>query len=154
MASTDGDGHVTKRLQKELMSLMMGADVGATAFPNDDNLFEWMATLDGSDGTPYEGLTYKLKLAFPETYPYKPPQITFETPIFHPNVDDHGNICLDILKDKWSSAFSTHSILQSLRSLLGDPNNESPLNAQAAQLWPNKEEFRRVNLKKYQEATA
>lgn len=66
----------------------------------------------------YEGLTYKLKLVFPETYPYKPPLITFETPCFHPNVDEHGNICLDILKEKWSSAFSVSTILQSLRSLL------------------------------------
>lgn len=66
----------------------------------------------------YEGLTYKLKLVFPETYPYKAPLITFETPCFHPNVDEHGNICLDILKEKWSSAFSVSTILQSLRSLL------------------------------------
>ncbi|CAN0449543.1 unnamed protein product [Ectocarpus sp. 12 AP-2014] len=100
------------------MGIMMGADPGASAFPNDDNLFEWTATLCGSEDTAYEGLTYKLKLVFPETYPYKAPLITFETPCFHPNVDEHGNICLDILKEKWSSAFSVSTILQSLRSLL------------------------------------
>ena len=31
-------------------------------------------------------------------YPYSPPVVKFETPCFHPNVDQHGNICLDILK--------------------------------------------------------
>lgn len=30
---------------------MMGADPGASAFPNDDNLFEWTATLCGSEDT-------------------------------------------------------------------------------------------------------
>ncbi len=30
---------------------MMGADPGASAFPNDDNLFEWTATLSGSEDT-------------------------------------------------------------------------------------------------------
>ncbi|CAM9390725.1 unnamed protein product [Choristocarpus tenellus] len=154
MSSSSGDGNVARRLQQELMQMMMGGDVGTTAFPNEDNLFEWTATVDGSDGTPYEGLTYKLKLAFPETYPYKPPMITFETPCFHPNVDEHGNICLDILKDQWSSAFSVRTILQSLRSLLGDPNNDSPLNVQAAQLWSNQKEYREVLCKMYQEATA
>lgn len=72
----------------------------------------------------YEGLTYKLKLVFPDTYPYKAPLITFETPCFHPNVDEHGNICLDILKEKWSSAFSVSTILQSLRSLLAGESRD------------------------------
>lgn len=33
------------------MGIMMGADPGASAFPNDDNLFEWTATLCGSEDT-------------------------------------------------------------------------------------------------------
>lgn len=39
------------RLQQELMGIMMGEDPGASAFPNDDNLFEWTATLCGSEDT-------------------------------------------------------------------------------------------------------
>ena len=39
------------RLQQELMGIMMSADPGASAFPNDDNLFEWTATLKGCDDT-------------------------------------------------------------------------------------------------------
>jgi hypothetical protein len=88
----------------------------------------------------YEGLTYKLSLTFPAEYPYVAPVIRFVTPCFHPNVDaQHGSICLDILKDKWSAAYSVSTILMSLRSLLGEPNNESPLNSYAAQLWSNPE---------------
>ena len=85
-------------------------------------------------------------------YPYKPPNVKFETPCFHPNVDVYGNICLDILKDKWSAAYSVRTVLLSLQSLLGEPNNDSPLNTTAAQLWANQPEFRAVLLSKHQEA--
>jgi ubiquitin-conjugating enzyme E2 C len=113
----------------------MSGDKDATAFPQGDNIFQWMGTINGAPDTCYEGLSYKLSLSFPEDYPYAAPTIKFTTPCFHPNVDQHGNICLDILKEKWSPAYSVSTILVSLRSLLGEPNNDSPLNGYAAQLW-------------------
>lgn len=140
-ANSKGDG-VTKRLQTELMGLMTSGDKAATAFPDGDNLFKWVGTLKGGDDTAFEGLVYKLELRFPPEYPFSPPTITFTTPCFHPNVDDRGNICLDILKDKWSASLSVSAVLQSLRSLLGDPNNDSPLNGQAAAMWHDQKAFR------------
>ncbi|CDP07134.1 unnamed protein product [Coffea canephora] len=41
------------------------------------------------------------------------------------------------LQDKWSSAYDCRTILLSIQSLLGEPNNESPLNSSAAALWKN-----------------
>lgn len=76
----------------------MSGNSSISAFPVGDNLFNWMATLTGPEGTPYNGLSYKLTLNFPARYPYVPPTVKFHTPIYHPNVDEHGNICLDILK--------------------------------------------------------
>jgi len=143
---------VTKRLQSELMKLMMSGNKAITAFPDGDNLFSWSGNLLGADGTVYEGLSYKLSLKFPAEYPFSAPTIKFVTPCFHPNVDTHGNICLDILKEKWSAAYSVETILVSLRSLLGEPNNDSPLNSYAAQLWDNQEEYLAVNQQKYREA--
>jgi ubiquitin-conjugating enzyme E2 C len=111
----------------------------------------------------YDGLKYTLILKFPASYPYTAPVVTFETTCFHPNVDLAGNICLDILKDKWSASYNVRTILLSIQSLLGEPNNDSPLNAQAAALWENQEgsidllnskrlktrtEFRKIVLKK------
>lgn len=65
------------------------------------------------------GLTYKLTLEFPHSYPYSAPVVRFATPCFHPNVDSAGNICLDILKDKWSALYDVRTILLSIQSLLG-----------------------------------
>jgi ubiquitin-protein ligase len=67
----------------------------------------------------YEGLKFKLTLAFPADYPYKAPTVVFATPCFHPNVDTEGRICLDILKEKWSAVHNVRTILLSIQSLLG-----------------------------------
>jgi ubiquitin-conjugating enzyme E2 C len=67
--------------------------------------------------------------------------------MYHPNVDTHGNICLDILKEKWSAVYNVQTVLLSLQSLLGEPNNDSPLNLAAAEMWDKKEEFKEQVLK-------
>jgi len=142
---------VTKRLQSELMQLMLSPSPGISAFPNaDGNLLSWTATISGPSETPYENLTFKLSFAFPNNYPYSPPTVLFKTPIYHPNVDFAGRICLDILKDKWSAVYNVQSVLLSLQSLLGEPNNASPLNGQAAELWDsNPQEFKRLVLARH-----
>ena len=104
VSSTGSDMHagkgiasVTKRLQSELMQLMMSGDKDATAFPQGDNLFEWVGTIVGANGTVYEGLTYKLYLKFPADYPYSAP--TIKLPCFHQRRPVR-QCCLDILKGK------------------------------------------------------
>jgi ubiquitin-conjugating enzyme E2 C len=144
-----GKSSVAKRLQSELMALMMGGVADVSAFPDGDNLFKWLGTIKGANDTVYEGLTFKLSIEFPSTYPHKPPFVKFETACFHPNVDQNGVICLDILKDKWSPVYNVKAILLSIQSLLGEPNNDSPLNTQAAELWHNQVEFKKLLLKKY-----
>ncbi|KAH6634159.1 ubiquitin-conjugating enzyme/RWD-like protein [Chaetomium sp. MPI-SDFR-AT-0129] len=125
-----------KRLQTELMQLMTSPAPGVSAFPSaDGNLLTWRATIEGPEGTPYSGLTLKLSFEFPKNYPYAPPTVLFRTPIYHPNFDFSGRICLDILKDKWTAAYNIQTVLLSLQSLLGEPNNKSPLNGEAAKLW-------------------
>ncbi len=109
----------------------MSNSPGVSAFPvSDDNMLEWTGTITGPEGTYYEGLTFKLSLSFPHNYPYKAPTVKFVSPMWHPNVDMSGNICLDILKDKWSAVYNVQTLLLSLQSLLEEANNSSPLNAQ------------------------
>ena len=67
------------------------------------------------------GMKFKLKLEFPPGYPYTAPTVKFTTTCFHPNVDMDGNICLDILKEKWSALYEVRTILLSIQSLLGKP---------------------------------
>ncbi|TVY78134.1 Ubiquitin-conjugating enzyme E2-20 kDa [Lachnellula suecica] len=143
----------TKRLQTELMQLMNSPTPGISAFPSaDGNILTWAATIEGPEETPYEGLTLKLSFAFPSNYPYAPPTVLFQTPIYHPNVDFSGRICLDILKDKWTAAYNIQTVLLSLQSLLGEPNNASPLNGEAAELWDkDMEEFKKKVTARHQD---
>ena len=102
---------------------MLSPSPGVSAFPSSpENLLNWTATIAGPSGTPYANLTFKLSFQFPANYPYAPPTVLFKTPIYHPNVDFSGRICLDILKDKWSAVYNVQSVLLSLQSLLGEPN--------------------------------
>ncbi|RPA85451.1 putative ubiquitin-conjugating enzyme E2-20 kDa [Ascobolus immersus RN42] len=143
---------VVKRLQSELMQLMMSSTPGITAFPEEGNLLKWKATIAGPEDTPYHGYTFKLSFEFPSNYPYAAPTVLFVTPMFHPNVDMAGRICLDILKEKWSAVYNVQSILLSLQSLLGEPNNKSPLNGQAAELWDaNPKEYKRLVAARYKD---
>eukprot|EP00520_Triparma_pacifica_P016300 CAMPEP_0118655934 /NCGR_PEP_ID=MMETSP0785-20121206/13212_1 /TAXON_ID=91992 /ORGANISM="Bolidomonas pacifica, Strain CCMP 1866" /LENGTH=176 /DNA_ID=CAMNT_0006548743 /DNA_START=28 /DNA_END=558 /DNA_ORIENTATION=+ len=153
-ASVGGGESVTKRLQQELMGLMMQPSDGVSAFPSEDNMFIWTASLTGPPSTPYSSQSYKLNIAFPADYPYTAPTIKFTTGIWHPNIDLHGNICLDILKEKWSAAYSIRTVLVSLRSLLGEPNNDSPLNVQAAGMWDDQKRFAEVAKSKWEEEMA
>lgn len=52
VASVTKDKHsVSKRLQQELLSLMMSGEKGVSAFPDGDNLFKWIGTIQGPAGT-------------------------------------------------------------------------------------------------------
>jgi len=62
-----------------------------------------------------------------------PPKVIFCTKIYHPNIDNLGRICLDILKDKWSPALQIRSVLLSIQALLSSPNPDDPLNNEAAE---------------------
>ncbi len=103
---------------------MLNPTPGVSAFPDspESSLLTWTATISGPPDTPYSGLTFKLSFNFPSNYPYTPPTVLFKTPIYHPNVDFSGRICLDILKEKWSAVLNVGSVLVSLQSLLGEPN--------------------------------
>lgn len=134
-----------KRLQKEVSEIQKDTPVNCSAGPNNNDLFNWEATIIGPTETPYEGGIFKLKILFPADYPFKPPKITFETPIYHPNINSNGGICLDILKDQWSPALNITKVLLSICSLLDEPNPDDPLVPDIAQLFKsNKAEFTRL----------
>lgn len=92
-----------------------------------DNMFMWEAKVGGPVGTCYEGGVFDIELSFPPEYPFKPPKLTFKTKIYHPNIDENGEICLDLLKDAWKPGVTIEKILLSVLGLLMEPNPDTPL---------------------------
>jgi ubiquitin-conjugating enzyme E2 A len=74
-------------------------------------------------------------MVFKNTYPMEAPMVKFLTNIFHPNVYEGGKLCLDILGNQWSPIYGIEAILTSIRSLLSDPNPDSPANGAAAEMY-------------------
>nr|CAH8825953.1 unnamed protein product [Trichobilharzia regenti] len=134
-----------KRIQKELTDIMSDPPPNCSAFPRGDNLYEWVSTLLGPQGSVYEGGIFFLDIHFSTEYPFKPPKVIFKTRIYHCNINSHGIICLDILKDNWSPALTISKVLLSICSLLTDCNPADPLvGSIASQYMHNRSEHDRI----------
>ncbi|KZO91003.1 ubiquitin-conjugating enzyme [Calocera viscosa TUFC12733] len=137
-----------RRLIRDFKRLATDPPQGVSGSPCRDNIMVWNAVIFGPADTPFEDGTFKLTLTFDESYPNKPPTVKFLSRMFHPNVYATGELCLDILQNRWSPTYDVAAILTSVQSLLHDPNPNSPANAEAAQLYREnmKEYVRRVKL--------
>lgn len=130
-----------KRIQRELADITLDPPPNCSAGPKGDNIYDWVGTILGPQGTVYQGGVFFLEITFPTDYPFKPPKIIFRTRIYHCNINAQGHICLDILKDNWSPAFTVSKVLLSVTALLTDCNPADPLVGNIAQQYiTNREE--------------
>jgi ubiquitin-conjugating enzyme E2 D len=126
-----------RRIQREFEEMQKDPPAGCTAGPeNPDNLNKWKAIIVGPPETPYEGGVFNLEINFPADYPFRPPHCRFTTRIYHPNINNEGGICVDILKStSWSPALTIAKVLLSISSLMADPNPDDPLVPEIAQVY-------------------
>ncbi|KAI1336466.1 ubiquitin-conjugating enzyme E2 2 [Xylariaceae sp. FL0016] len=126
---------ITQRMQTD-------PPAGVSASPVPDNVMTWNAVIIGPADTPFEDGTFRLVMHFEEQYPNKPPAVKFISQMFHPNVYATGELCLDILQNRWSPTYDVAAVLTSIQSLLNDPNTGSPANVEASNLYKdNRKEY-------------
>jgi len=139
-----------KRITNELQDLKENPVENCSAGPNDmQDITKWVATIFGPTKTPYENGVFKLNIEFGKEYPFKPPKIIFTTPIYHCNISQSGNICLDVLKDNWSPALNISKLLLSICSLLAEPNPNDPLVPDIADLLMKNKDIHDANAREY-----
>ncbi|CAH2003478.1 unnamed protein product [Acanthoscelides obtectus] len=104
---------------------------GICIFAKDDKLSLLESKIKGPEGSPYEAGIFTLEIQIPERYPFAPPSIKFTNKVYHPNVDENGRICLDLLKmppsGGWKPTIGIEGLLIAVRMLLESPNPDDPL---------------------------
>lgn len=89
----------------------------------------------GASGTPFAGRQLFKTLRFPADYPYSPPKIKFQHPIYHPNVHEGSQVLCWDDDDTTGSTYDLISIIGMVNTLMGKPNTNSPANRGAAELY-------------------
>lgn len=123
----------------------------------DDDIYRWEVIIFGPRDTPFESGIFKAELKFPINYPEEPPTFKFISPMWHPNIDKDGNVCISILhksgnddfgyeqlNERWMPVRSIESVIMSIVCLLDSPNCESSANPDAGQqVRENREDYNR-----------
>ncbi|XP_064628988.1 ubiquitin-conjugating enzyme E2 S-like [Lineus longissimus] len=123
-----------RQVAKEISELTCDPPEGIKIFPNDEDITDIQATIEGPSGTPYAGGTFRMKLVLGKNFPSEPPKGYFITKIFHPNVSKNGEICVNTLKKDWKAELGIKHILLTIKCLLIVPNPESALNEEAGKM--------------------
>ncbi|KAL4472686.1 hypothetical protein ABPG74_018635 [Tetrahymena malaccensis] len=114
-------------------------------YTQSENLNQLEGLIIGPQDTPYEGLPYTVTITIPEQYPIEPPKVIFNQQILHPNISEEGEICLNILQDKWNSVLTIQKVLVSIVSLLYEKNLDDVYNHYAKTLYKeDPEEYRNL----------
>uniref|UniRef100_A0A6V7HZC2 UBC core domain-containing protein n=1 Tax=Bracon brevicornis TaxID=1563983 RepID=A0A6V7HZC2_9HYME len=123
-----------RRLKKELIGLSSRPPEGISCYQKENRINSLIATISGPQGTPYEGGLFDIQVDVDERYPFHPPTLKFLTPVYHPNIDTAGRICMDLLKispkqghEGWKPTVTLEILLVAVRLLLKDPNPDDPL---------------------------
>eukprot|EP00741_Cyanophora_paradoxa_P014888 tig00020828_g14362.t1 len=126
---------VITRLARELRELATTPPEGIRVIINEEKITDVVADIEGPVGTPYEGGVFRMRLALGQDFPQAPPRGYFITKIFHPNVANNGEICVNVLKKDWKSDMGLQHVLLVIRCLLIVPFPESALNEEAGKLF-------------------
>lgn len=82
----------------------------------------------------FKGRSFTFLINIYEDYPFRAPKVTCKEEIFHPNIDEKGNVCLNILREDWSCAMDLQSITLGLFTLFVEIKGEDALNTEAGDL--------------------
>merc|ERR1739842_224203 len=93
----------------------------------EDNLLLWVVKMQPQT-VPYSKGAFLIEINFPAEYPFKPPKLHFQTKVYHPNIDEKGQVCLRVIaSEHWKPATKINQVLTSLLSLMNEPQPQHAL---------------------------
>ncbi|KAM6466011.1 ubiquitin/ISG15-conjugating enzyme E2 L6 [Liasis olivaceus] len=125
---------VCRRVAKELDAIKkLGLRYLRNIQADVTNILLWKGLLV-PDNPPYNKGAFWIEISFPHEYPLKPPKITFKTKIYHPNVDEMGQLCLPIISaNNWQPSTRINQVIEALIVLLNKPEIDHPLRPDVAE---------------------
>ena len=103
---------------------------------NNEDPLDIQADIIGPKSTPYENGIFRVKLFIPNDFPISPPKGFFITKIYHPNISEKGEICVNTLKKDWNpKSFNLYNLFEVIKCLLIIPFPESSLNEEAGKIF-------------------
>eukprot|EP00696_Hemimastix_kukwesjijk_P006197 gnl/Hemi2/17841_TR5885_c0_g1_i1.p2 gnl/Hemi2/17841_TR5885_c0_g1~~gnl/Hemi2/17841_TR5885_c0_g1_i1.p2 ORF type:complete len:182 (-),score=67.75 gnl/Hemi2/17841_TR5885_c0_g1_i1:303-848(-) len=131
------------RIRKDLSELSLAPNVRVTFPDGRDKPMKFLVSVAPEDGY-YRGGTFQFTFVIPPGYPHDAPKVHCDTPIYHPNINWEGAVCLNILRADWKPILNINAVIYGLQFLFYEPNPHDPLNDDAAQmLKTNKPQFER-----------
>ena len=140
------NARMIKVLWRQQQELLKKAPDCVTPIINDEDPIDIQADITGPQGTPYEEGVFRVKLFIPPEFPQLAPKGYFMTKIFHPNVSEKGEICVNTLKRDWNpKQWSLYNLFEVIKCLLIVPFPQSSLNEEAGKMFmDNYDEYFRV----------
>ena len=135
-----------KVLWRQQQELLKKSPDCVTPIINNEDPIDIQADIEGPQGTPYENGIFRVKLFIPSEFPQLAPKGYFITKIFHPNVSEKGEICVNTLKRDWNpKQWSLYNLFEVIKCLLIVPFPQSSLNEEAGKMFmDNYDEYFKV----------
>ena len=123
-------------LYKQELHLKNNPIPGINFIYNENDITDIQAEIEGPVATPYEGGLFRVTIKLLPNFPVVAPKGIFLTKIFHPNISEQGEICVNTLKRDWNQKnWSLSNLFQVIKCLLIIPFPQSALNEEAGKLF-------------------
>ncbi|CAF1262301.1 unnamed protein product [Adineta steineri] len=79
----------------------------------------------------YRERSYAIEIILTKTFPLDPPKVRFITPIYHPNIEEKGDFCNDLLVKtaRWTPKTSLVEIVKIVVKHVDEPDADNPVRA-------------------------
>ena len=104
---------------------------------SDANMSLWKIVMQMQPDSLYGDAAFLLYLQIGDDFPAFAPEVRFLTPIYHPNINQHGKVCHAILTRAWTNDTNLTDVLNCIYGLLLVPEKSDSINAIASSnfLW-------------------
>ena len=128
--------NIIKALWRQQQELLKKSPEYVTPIINPEDPLDIQCDIEGPKATPYENGIFRVKLIISNDFPTQAPKGIFITKIFHPNISEKGEICVNTLKKDWNpSQWNLYNLFEVIKCLLIVPFPQSALNEEAGKLF-------------------